>query len=936
MATQTKQKQTTIKPKPSAEVSASKELRDIYAFIFLFSFAIYFNSLFNDYNLDDELVTQNHRLTSKGISAIPEIFTSPYYEDKAGYKYEYRPIVLVTFAIEHSIFGDNPHISHFFNVVLYALLCLLLFHLLRQLFKDYNILFIAGIVLLFAAHPIHTEVVASIKNRDEILALGFSLAAMHYALQYKLHGGLFKALIVPALLLLGILSKSSAITFSILIPALLIVFTNGGFKQILFLTLLLSVPMLVYARLYSILQQIVVVGGMSSAIVTLYAIKNFEETINTCKRYIAQLTGSSNSMQVAPTTVIAQLSFNFLQTPVVLLALLGITLLLSGVSVFAMNIGHSLLISILFFAFSAFYFLVKDEIKLLLITPIVLLCSYALIKFPSVEKAIEIPVVVFLCIQLLRKQKEFTVVALLNYILFAATSVFVAKSYFFLMGLLFVGLYNPRLRPVSIALGAAFLILWIKNVYGFFSAHRFSLTILKVPVLFSGFVVAWAYNRYFKKGVEVFFIPVLFCAYFLLEPHTAHNPVVPVIKEAYSNINKVDAIDLTPVQAVRPLKFIEYPLEKTDPFRLKLGTYMTVLGKYLKLIVFPYPLSFYYGYAYIVPTDVTNTVPLLAIGMHVVLVLLALYLLRKNALIAGAILIYTIGVVVFSGLFIPIPGMMGDRFLFIPSIGFSILVAWLFFFFSGQSVSEKSLTLSQLKPASKYGLSIVLVIYSLFTLARNSDWKDRITLFRKDIKVVEQSAQAQNLLGLHLFMASGKEQDAIKQVQLREEAVTHFQKAISIYPEFLNASFDLGRTYESLGKLDEAYKAYERTMQIDTKFVAPCFNMALIQDNKGNLDMAIPLYERYLTKYPYRKEVYANLSFAYFKKRDFTNSINVNKRLLRVMPGTYEPTINIAKTYFEMGRKDSAYVYFQQSYSLNPRDVNVRMMLDQLKKELTY
>ncbi len=71
-------------------------------FIFLFSFVIYANTIPNDYNLDDELVTQNHRLTSKGISAIPEIFTSPYYEDKAGYKYEYRPIVLISFAIPSS------------------------------------------------------------------------------------------------------------------------------------------------------------------------------------------------------------------------------------------------------------------------------------------------------------------------------------------------------------------------------------------------------------------------------------------------------------------------------------------------------------------------------------------------------------------------------------------------------------------------------------------------------------------------------------------------------------------------------------------------------------------------------------------------------------------------------------------------------------------
>ncbi len=63
--------------------------------IFSFAFLLYLNCIPNSYNMDDELVTRNHRLTSKGISAIPEIFTSFYYKDESGYAYEYRPVVLL-------------------------------------------------------------------------------------------------------------------------------------------------------------------------------------------------------------------------------------------------------------------------------------------------------------------------------------------------------------------------------------------------------------------------------------------------------------------------------------------------------------------------------------------------------------------------------------------------------------------------------------------------------------------------------------------------------------------------------------------------------------------------------------------------------------------------------------------------------------------------
>jgi hypothetical protein len=57
--------------------------KQLYAAILIgiFCLNVHGVTLLNDYNL----VTQNHRLTSKGISAIPEIYGSPYYKDDMGY-----------------------------------------------------------------------------------------------------------------------------------------------------------------------------------------------------------------------------------------------------------------------------------------------------------------------------------------------------------------------------------------------------------------------------------------------------------------------------------------------------------------------------------------------------------------------------------------------------------------------------------------------------------------------------------------------------------------------------------------------------------------------------------------------------------------------------------------------------------------------------------
>jgi hypothetical protein len=171
---------------------------------------VYANSIFNGYNLDDELVTRNHRFTAKGMEAIPDILTNPYYADAMGYKYEYRPVVHVTFAIEHQFFGESAKVSHFFNLVLYAILCIVLYNLLKRLFQErYSWLPIIASII-FAVHPIHTEVVCSIKNRDEILSLLFMLLAWKYALNFyynDMKGGIFSVMFV----LLSLLSKKHLI-----------------------------------------------------------------------------------------------------------------------------------------------------------------------------------------------------------------------------------------------------------------------------------------------------------------------------------------------------------------------------------------------------------------------------------------------------------------------------------------------------------------------------------------------------------------------------------------------------------------------------------------------------------------------------------------------------------------------------------------------------
>ncbi|MBK7030325.1 MAG: glycosyltransferase family 39 protein [Bacteroidales bacterium] len=176
-------------PSPETVLSDKRPI-DLWFKIILFAFAfvLYGNTLKNGYSLDDLYVTYNNPVVKQGIKAIPKIFTSLYIninaEEGGSMNFGYRPVAKAMFAVEHEIFGDNPGPSHLINIIFYGINILLLFILLRRLLPKHNPWFPFIISLLWAAHPLHTEVVASLKNREEILSFIFGILSILFFLNY--------------------------------------------------------------------------------------------------------------------------------------------------------------------------------------------------------------------------------------------------------------------------------------------------------------------------------------------------------------------------------------------------------------------------------------------------------------------------------------------------------------------------------------------------------------------------------------------------------------------------------------------------------------------------------------------------------------------------------------------------------------------------------
>ena len=188
-----------------------------YIAVFGLGFLQFSNTLNHDYAWDDKIVILENPNVKKGIAGIPSFLIrghSDYLHDKYGY----RPVVLTSFALEYELFGLNPRIGHFMNVLYFALLCLIIFSFLRRILRSRDLSLALVITILYISHPLHVEVVANIKSRDEIFQLAFSLLALIQFEKYYDTSRYKYLLGTVVFFLLGFLSRENAVTILGIIP----------------------------------------------------------------------------------------------------------------------------------------------------------------------------------------------------------------------------------------------------------------------------------------------------------------------------------------------------------------------------------------------------------------------------------------------------------------------------------------------------------------------------------------------------------------------------------------------------------------------------------------------------------------------------------------------------------------------------------------------
>ena len=250
----------------NAEIKTSKVKNSFWfrsevhlGLIFILAFALYANTLSHGYTQDDAIVIYDNMFTKDGISGIPGILSNDtfygFFKEDGKAKLvsggRYRPFTLIMFAIEWQIFGRSPFIGHLINILLYGFLGMMIYKWLNIMLPDLTnsksqSIFILMVSLFFISHPIHTEAVANIKGRDEIMTMLASIFAIWASFKnYHKPSKKWTAIICVSYLI-ALLSKENAITFLAIVPICYMLFTKNGIIQ----SIKSTIPFLVSAVIF--------------------------------------------------------------------------------------------------------------------------------------------------------------------------------------------------------------------------------------------------------------------------------------------------------------------------------------------------------------------------------------------------------------------------------------------------------------------------------------------------------------------------------------------------------------------------------------------------------------------------------------------------------------------------------------------------------------
>ncbi|HVA97961.1 MAG TPA: tetratricopeptide repeat protein, partial [Bacteroidia bacterium] len=347
----------------------------------------------------------------------------------------------------------------------------------------------------------------------------------------------------------------------------------------------------------------------------------------------------------------------------------------------------------------------------------------------------------------------------------------------------------------------------------------------------------------------------------------------------------------------------------------RMATISCISGKYLWMLIFPFPLSSDYSFNQIPIINWTSLKALIPFLIFLFLLIWAIKNAKQKHPVSYGILFFFITYSIVSNVFFNIGAPMGERFLFLPSLGFCIAIAWLLNYFS----MKKNPLKNKFSVPITLFISAVLLIFSVETIARNKDWKNNITLFSTDVNTVPNSAKVHYYYGNSILIKALKLPDGEVKTNMLEKSKSEFLKSVEINPKFYTSFYNLGLIFKTENNPDSAIYYLQKVLALSPQHILTQGLLGSIYGKeKGDFDKAILYLKKAVLFNPQDLGSWENLGIAYAMKKNFPDALNAFQHAQQLNPTDAQAYLNIAITYQNMGEKEKASPYFAKAFELNP------------------
>lgn len=381
----------------------------------------------------------------------------------------------------------------------------------------------------------------------------------------------------------------------------------------------------------------------------------------------------------------------------------------------------------------------------------------------------------------------------------------------------------------------------------------------------------------------------------------------------------------------------------SNVFSKRMATTIFIMGNYLKLLFIPYPLSYDYSFNQVPITSFSNIIVIASIIIFIGMIVYAVLLFRKRDLISFSILFYLITIFLVSNLIVLIGSTMAERFLFIPSLSFCLIIGFLITKLAKKINLQNNFVsvIDFLKQNSKVLIPVLalLLIYSLTTINRNSDWKDNYSLFKHDVLSAPNSGRTHFNYGTELLNRyTLHEIDTVKKMNELDTVINELMTSIKIDPQeslpFNNLEVALEQYY-NCGKNYPKVIEYslEAMKYIPNDTTLPLILGKAYYKNK-NFNDAIKFLGQAAENGCHSEELYNLIGGAYMMRYDFKHSIDAYKKAIDINPKHAINYYNLGCVYVNMNDNKNAVTLFKKTLELEPQNKLALRMISLAYKSL--